>query len=67
MRKAQRGLEVREIGTMKVRRGWEIWGEGDAFPVCSWEGGKKCERLGEGKYGTVRVKKGEKLLCDELR
>lgn len=52
---------------MKVRRGWEIWGEGDAFPICSWEGGKKCERLGEGKYGTVRVKKGEKLLCDELR
>lgn len=29
---------MREIGTMKVRRGWEIWGEGDAFPMCSWKG-----------------------------
>lgn len=40
VKKAEGGFGVMEIGIMKVRRGWEIWGEGDASPVHSCKGEK---------------------------
>lgn len=40
VKKAEGGFEVAEIGIMKVRRGWGIWGGGDAPPVHNCKGEK---------------------------